>query len=159
MKKVIIILISFLLSFAFTIHLEAQSLTEQQAKLLKNEVDAIFQEMLISAEKLDYDKLSTGVDDKHRAGFITNGKYYSQYSLLIDEMKLNAQGVGQQDISIKEKKITVLSDKIVLMTVSGVSMADLPDGREITVNFHWSIVFEKIKNSWKVIHSHQSSVR
>jgi hypothetical protein len=58
MKKVTIILISFLLSFGFAIHIEAQSLTEQQAKLLKNEVDAIFQEMLISAEKLDYDKLS-----------------------------------------------------------------------------------------------------
>jgi hypothetical protein len=71
-------------------------------------------------------------------------------------MKLNAQGVGQQDISIKEKKITVLSNKIVLMTVSGVSMANLPDGREITVNFQWSFVFEKINNSWKVIHSHQS---
>lgn len=156
MKRLIIVLISFLLSYGLTFHIAAQSLTEQQAGLIKNEVDAIFDEMLISAEKLDYDELSSGVDDTYRAGFIINGKYYSQYSLLIDDLKLSAQGVGQQDISIKEKKITVLSDKIVLITVSGVSKATLPDSREITANFNWSFVFEK-NNRWKVIHSHQSS--
>lgn len=156
MKRLFIILISVLLSFGLSLPAGAQSLTEQKAGLIKNEVDAIFQEMLISAEKLDYDNLSSGVNDTRKAGFIVNGKYYSRYSLLIDDLKLSGQGIDKQDISIKEKNITVLSDKIVLMTVSGVSKATLPDSRIITASFNWSFVFEKVDNSWKVIHSHQS---
>lgn len=71
-------------------------------------------------------------------------------------MKLSSQGVNKQDISIKDQKVTVLSDKIALLTVSGVSKANLTDGRVFSSNFHWSFVYEKIANNWKVIHSHQS---
>jgi hypothetical protein len=133
-----------------------QSITEKKADSIKNEVESVFNEMLIYAERLDYSKLSVGVDDKHSAGFIVNGKYYSQYSSVIDDMKLSAQGINRQDISIKEKKTTVLSDHIVLMTVSGTAKIFLNDDREIVANFHWSIIYEKADNIWKVIHSHQS---
>jgi hypothetical protein len=155
MKNLRIILILFQLSI-FLLPAHSQSLTGKKAELFKNEVESVFNEMLVYAERLDYAKLSLGVDDKHSAGFIVNGKYYPQYSSVIDDMKLSAQGIGRQDISIKEKKSTVLSDQIVLMTVSGTSKVILNDDREIVVNFHWSIVYEKVDNIWKVIHSHQS---
>ena len=159
MDKLIVILIFFILSFGFIVQSEGQTLSKKQTELIKNQVDSIFQRMLVFAEKLDFNALSSGVDDTHEAGFITNGKYYAYYSSLIDDVKLNAQGIGEQDISIKEKKVTVLSDKIVLMTVSGLSTAFIKDGREIAANFHWSFVYEKIDNNWKVIHSHQSTTR
>lgn len=119
----------------------------------------MFQKMLVLAEKLEFNKLSSGVNDTREAGFITNEKYYARYSSLIEDVKTNAQGISKQDISIKEKKITVLSDKIVLMTASGVAKAKLDDGREIAADFHWSFVYEKIDNDWKVIYSHQSTTR
>jgi len=156
MKNILIILIFFLQVSILSIPAEAQSLNGQKAESIKNEVEALFKEMLIYAEKLDYDKLSTGVDDKHSAGFIVNGKYYSKYSYVIDDMKSGAQGISRQDISIKEKKTTVLSDQIVLMTVTGTSRATLNDDQEIVVNFYWSLVYEKIDSYWKVIHTHQS---
>jgi hypothetical protein len=156
MKNFLILLIIFLQVSILAIPAEAQSLTGQKAESIKNEVEALFKEMLINAENLDYSKLSMGVDDKHSAGFIVNGKYYSKYSPVIDDMKSGAQGISRQDISIKEKKTTVLSDQIVLMTVSGTSRATLNDNQEIVVNFHWSIVYEKIDKNWKVIHTHQS---
>ena len=159
MKQLIIISISFLLSIGFTEQSKGQTLSKRQTELIKNQVDSIFQEMLVFAEKLDFDELSSGVDDTHGAGFITNGKYYSEYSSLIEDVKLNAQGISQQDISIKEKKITVLSKDIVLMTASGVAKANLNDGRELATDFHWSFVYEKIDNKWKVIYSHQSTTR
>lgn len=157
MNKLIIISIFFLLSFGSAIQAEGENLSKKQTELIKNQVDSIFQQMLILAENLDYDELNSGVDDTRGAGFIANNKYYSQYASLIEDLKLNAQGVGQQDITIEEKKTTVLSDKIVLMTVFGVSSAILDDGREISANFHWSFVYEKIDGSWKVIYSHQST--
>jgi hypothetical protein len=159
MNKLIIISISFLLSFGFVTQSKGQTPSKGQTELIKNQVDSIFQKMVVYAEKLDFNELSSGVDDTHKAGFITNGKYYTDYSSLIDDVKLTAQGISHQDISIKEKKITVLSDNIVLMTASGVSSAYIDDGRKIAVNFLWSFVYERIDNNWKVIYSHQSTTR
>lgn len=157
MKKLIIISLSFILLFGFIDQSVGQTLSKSQTESIKNQVDSIFQKMLVLAEKLEFDELSSGVDDTHGAGFITNGKYYSEYSSLIDDVKLNAQGISQQHISIKEKKITVLSKDIVLMTATGVAKAYINDGRELAANFHWSFVYEKIDNKWKVIYSHQST--
>lgn len=159
MNKLTIISILFLLSFGFITQAIGQTLSNRQTEQIKNQVDSMFQKMLVLAEKLEFNKLSSGVNDTHEAGFITNGKYYARYSSLIEDVKINAQGISQQDISIKEKKITVLSDKIVLMTASGVAKAKLDDGREIAADFHWSFVYEKIDNDWKVIYSHQSTTR
>lgn len=134
----------------------AQSLSEKKSESVKNEVDAIFQEMVLSGEKLDYVKLSSGVNDKHQAGFIINGKYYARFSSVMDDMKSNAQGISHQDITVTEKNITVLSEKNVLLTASGKAEVNLSDGRIITSAFHWSFIYEKIDNAWKVIYSHQS---
>ena len=159
MKKLIIIPIFFLLSFGFISQSKGQTLSQSQTELIKNQVDSVFQKMVVSAEKLDFDKLSSGVDDTHKAGFISNNKYYSDYSTLINDVKLNAQGISSQDISIQEKNITILSDKIVLLTSSGVAKAYINDGREIAANFYWSFIFERINNDWKVVYSHQSISR
>lgn len=159
MNKLIIISVSFLLSFGFITQSEGQTLSKRQTEIIQNQVDSMFQKMVVFAEKLDFDELSSGVNDTHEAGFITNDKYYASYSSLIEDVKTNARGISKQDISIKEKKITVLSDKIVLMTASGVAKANLDDGREIAADFHWSFVYEKMDNNWKVIYSHQSTTR
>ncbi|MGE0019619.1 MAG: nuclear transport factor 2 family protein [Draconibacterium sp.] len=159
MNKLTIISILFLLSFGFVTQAEGQTLSNRQTEQIKNQVDSVFQKMIVLAENLEFNKLSSGVHDTREAGFITNGKYYARYSSLIEDVKNNAQGISHQDISIKEKKITVLSDKIVLMTASGVAKANLNDGRVIAADFQWSFVYEKIDNEWKVIYSHQSTTR
>ncbi len=159
MKKLIIISVSFLLSVGFIAQSKGQTLSKRQTEVIQNQVDSVFQKMVVLAEKLDFDKLSSGVNDSHKAGFISNDKYYANYSSLIEDVKNNARGISKQDISIKEKKITVLSDKIVLMTASGVAKAFLDDGRELAADFHWSFVYEKMDKEWKVIYSHQSITR
>lgn len=159
MIKRLSLLITLFLSFGFISQSTGQTLTKKQTEQIKNQVDSVFQKMVLLAEKLDFNQLSSGVDDTREAGFITNGKYYAHYATLIEDVKSNARGLSRQNISVKEKKISVLSDKLTLMTVSGVSKAILDDGREISADFHWSFVYEKIHNSWKVIYSHQSIVR
>jgi hypothetical protein len=159
MKNLTILSISFLLLLGLITQAEGQTLSNRQTELIKNQVDSMFQKMLVFAERLDFNAISSGVNDKHEAGFITNDKYYARYSSMIEDVKTNAQGIDRQDISIKEKKITVLSDKIVLLTASGVAKAILEDGREIAADFHWSFVFEKINEGWKVIYSHQSTTK
>ena len=159
MNKLTIISIIFLLSYGFITPAKGQTLSNKQTEQIKNQVDSVFQKMVVMAENLEFNKLSSGVNDTHEAGFISNGKYYARYSALIEDVKNNAQGISHQDISVREKKITVLSDKIVLITASGVAKANLSDGRVIAADFHWSFVYEKIDNDWKVIYSHQSTTR
>lgn len=159
MKKLFIISAFVFTTFGFNTPLEGQSLSEKQSEQIEKHIDSVFQKMVTFAEKLDFDAISSGVDDSHGAGFITNNRYYLRYDSLVSDTKSNAQGISKQAISITDKKTTVLSGKIVLMTVSGVAKAYINDGREISVNFHWSFVYEKIGNCWKVIHSHQSIVR
>ncbi|WP_163707037.1 nuclear transport factor 2 family protein [Mangrovibacterium lignilyticum] len=156
MKKLNFRLILFLLFVALELPAGAQQLSAQQEAVLQSEVNATFTQMLVYAEKLNYEQLNSGVNDSRAAGFITNGNYYAHYDTLIADMKANAQDVDRQDISIKEKKTTVLSDKLALMTVTGTATVYLTDGRVLPVNFHWSFVFEKMGKDWKVIHSHQS---
>jgi len=105
---------------------------------------------------VDYDKISLGVDDRYNAGFIVNNSYYSKYDSMIDILKANLRSGTKQTITIQNKKITVLSKSIVLLTASGNANVDLNNGQTFNVNFLWSIVYEKFNNDWKVIQSHQS---
>jgi hypothetical protein len=123
---------------------------------IENHVDSVFHSMIKAAEKLDYDKLTTGVDDRNYAGFIVNGAYYTEYETLSDLLKSNVQVGSKQSIAIKNKKITVLSDKIVLVTATGKADVVINVNQSFSSNFLWSFVYEKVKDEWKVIQSHQS---
>ena len=115
--------------------------------------------MINAAEKLDYDKLTSGVDDRYSAGFISGGIYYTQYDSLLSYIKAKSLGVIGQKITIQKEKITVLTDNIVLLTASGVTMIDVYNGNSFSLKFDWSFVYQKLDNKWKVIQSHQSSNR
>lgn len=148
-------LIGFLV-LGFNLQLKGQNLKNQQKSKIEKQVDSTFQRMVKVAENLDYDKISKGVDDKYNAGFIVNNAYFEKYEALINVLKANLQTGTKQRITIQNKKITVLSDSIALLTASGDSNVELNTGQSFNVKFLWSFVFEKSNNDWKVIQSHQS---
>jgi hypothetical protein len=156
MKTTLIISLICFLAFGFNGQSKGQNLSNLQKSKIEKQVDSIFHTMVKAAENLDYDKISTGVDDKYNAGFIVNSSYYSKYDSLIYILKANLQSGTKQSITIQKKKITVLSDSIVLLTASGDTNVELNTGQSFNVKFLWSFVYEKINNDWKVIQSHQS---
>jgi hypothetical protein len=147
------------LFFGITVSLSGQNISAQQKTRIEQQVDSVFHQSIRNAERLDYDQLTRGVDDKYNAGFISNGTYYARYDSLINVIKSRSQGVAKQTINIQKQKITALSERIVLLTASGDTKAELSDGNTFTAKFFWTFVYEKAGNSWKVIQSHQSSVR
>lgn len=159
MNEVRSILIFSCLMFSIILGSNAQPLSNQKKLKIEQQVDSIFHASIEAAERLDYDKLSKGVDDRYNAGFIVNRSYYPQYNLLIEQLKENRQEVVQQNITIENEKITVLSDRIVLLTASGNAKAEINSGQIFNAGFLWSFVYEKINNDWKVIQSHQSNTR
>jgi hypothetical protein len=136
-----------------------QNISNQIKTKIEEQVDSIFHENIISAEHLEYDQLSRVVDDTHQAGFIVNGSYFAQYDSLINSIKQRSQGIVKQHIIIQKEKITVLSDRIVLLTAYGDTKVEVNDGNIFIAKFFWSFVYEKIGKDWKVIQSHQSSIR
>lgn len=158
MKTTVTLALMGFLVLGFNGQLQGQNLTNQQKSKIEKQVDSTFQGMIKAAENLDYDKISTGVDDKYNAGFIVNNSYFEKYEALITVLKSNLQTGTKQSITIQNKKITVLSDSIALLTASGDSNVELNSGQSFNVKFLWSFVFEKSNNDWKVIQSHQSKV-
>lgn len=156
MKKILTIILACFLFLGFSNQSEAQNLTNQQKVKIEKQVDSVFHSMIDAAEKLDYDKLNTGVDDRNNAGFIVNGAYYSEYETLADFLKSNVQDGSRQSITIKTKKITVLTDRIVLLSATGIANVELNSNQSFSSDFLWSFVYEKVNDEWKVIQSHQS---
>lgn len=72
MNKLIVIFLSVFLTVGSVAKSNGQTLSKKQTELIKNQVDSVFLEMVVLAEKLDFDKLSLGVDDTREAGFIAN---------------------------------------------------------------------------------------
>ncbi|HEY3388459.1 MAG TPA: nuclear transport factor 2 family protein, partial [Prolixibacteraceae bacterium] len=136
-----------------------QNLSAHQKTVIGEQVDSVFHENIKAAEHLDFDKLSQSVDDQYMAGFISNRTYYSRYDSLVNIVKASAQGIAKQTITVRKEKITVLSDRIVLLTAYGNTNVEIKDGNTFTAKFFWSFIYEKEGNDWKVIHSHQSSLR
>lgn len=156
MKTTVTISLICFLVLGFNLQLKGQNLTNLQKSKIEKQVDSTFQRTLKAAENLDYDKISLGVDDKYNAGFIVNNAYFAKYDALITVLKSNLQTGTKQSITIQNKKITVLSDSIALLTASGDSNVELNTGQSFNVKFLWSFVYEKKNNDWKVIQSHQS---
>jgi hypothetical protein len=157
-KTLTISLICFIL-IGFSNQSNGQSISDQQKSVIEKQVDSVFYISIKAAENLDYDKLSKGVDDKYKSGFIINDAYFIRFDSLINILKNRSLGATNQKISIQKEKITVLSNSIVLLTAFGEATFDSSSGESIITKFYWSFVYEKINKNWKVIQSHQSSYR
>ena len=158
MKTFLIFSLIYFLTLGITGPSKGQSLSNLQKSTIEKQVDSIFQSMVKAAENLDYDQISKGVDDSHHAGFMVDGSYYAKYDSLITILKANLRSGTKQKITLQNKKITVLSDRIVLLTALGETNVDLATGQSFHVKFTWSFVYEKFNNDWKVIYSHQARV-
>ena len=159
MKNYIFILVFISILPDYSGILKGQELRKSQKYTIEKQVDSVFQISIQVAEKLDYDKLSQCVDDRYAAAFISNNIFYSSYDSLVNFARTRAQGVASQTITIKNKKITALSESIALVNACGDTKVYLKDGREFELKFYWTFVYSKINNAWKVIQSHQSSQR
>jgi hypothetical protein len=159
MKKAFFLISIFVAILAFVNIANCQNLSYSERFKIEKQVDSIFQTNIKAAESLDYDNLSKCVDDKHKAGFITNGIYYSAFDSLVEVAKSKSQAVTKQTITIQKKNISVVTENIVLVSAIGESTIEIFTGNQFNVKFFWSFVYEKAESGWKVIQSHQSASR
>jgi hypothetical protein len=159
MKTIIILSLICLFLFGLTGLLRCQELSIQKKSRIEKQVDSVFQLSIKAAENLDYDKLSQGVDDRYKAGFISNNSFYTSYDSLVNLARTRARGLVKQTISISQEKVTALTENIALVTASGDAKVEIYGGNEFAVKFNWTFVYARINNSWKVVQSHQSGQR
>jgi hypothetical protein len=123
------------------------------------EINDFFSESIKAGEQLDRNGIIKKVDDSMSAGFIDNGNYFHTFELLMKEFDEGTRGVKSQKMDIVDKKITLLSDNVVLVTAAGDFSVSLDDGRTMNGKFAWSFVYSKINNEWKIVHTHMSNPR
>ena len=75
---------------------------------------------------------------------------------MIADIKAKNPGTLKQKITVRKKKITVLSENIALLSAYGDTKVIVDANNAFTFNLFWTFVFEKTDNKWKVILSHQS---
>jgi len=90
-------------------------------------------------------------------GFIQAGAFYPTFDALADALLPSVRLLANQQITIGEKRITVLADDIVLLTAHGRYVATTKPGPVIAGDFAWTFVYARIEGRWKVVHSHQST--
>jgi len=157
-KTLVTLLVSFFVAGLIQ-YSKGQNVSGTQQLKIEKQVDSAFHAMIKAAENFTYDQLNNGVDDSHKAGFIVNGSYFEKFDSLLNVVKARSQNVNGQTISLQKEKITLLTPNVALLSAYGITKIDMPGTDPFTVKFFWSFVYEKTNNDWKVIQSHQSSIR
>ena len=152
MKKLAFLIIT---SLWICSNVNSQDLTSTKKTKIASEIDALFEKSIKAAETLDVSGLTESVSDVLLTGFISQGVYYKSFETLMDKFNSDIRGIESQKMNISNKKITVLSDSVALLTTSGNYSVELEDGRVLTGGFAWTFVYSKVDGKWKIIHSHQ----
>lgn len=132
----------------------SQELTIEQKEKITSEIVTAFENSINAAENLDAKLLADCVDDSFQSGFIINGRFFPLFKGVMDDFNGKAIGCKSQELTVINKKITVLGENTALLTTSGDYSLYLEDGRTLTGKFAWTIVYSKINGQWKIVHSH-----
>ena len=135
----------------------AEGLTSSQKEKISSEISMLFEKSIKAGESFDIDGITGNVNDTLKAGFIDNGLFFNAFDELMTGFKEGIKGFRSQKMNITNKRITILSDNVVLVTASGNYTVTLEDGRTLSGRFAWTFVYSKINDKWKVIHSHMSN--
>ncbi len=134
-----------------------QRLAQTDRAIIERQVEADFNANLAAAERLDLVALKACVDDRLKTGFIQAGVFYPTFDALADALLSALRLMANQEITVTEKRITVLADDVVLLTAHGRYVAITKLGPAIAGDFAWTFVYTHINGRWKVVHSHQST--
>ena len=156
MKKLLYVVFFGLFFPGFMISVNGQILTGTSNLSIEKEIDAAFLTAIQAAESFDVPRLINCVDDRYRAGFISNEVYFPTFDSLAVIMKARTPASVKQHITIQKKKISVISVNVALVSATGVALIESAGTAPFSINFYWTFVYQKINNEWKVIQSHQS---
>ena len=152
-------LLFIVLFIGINIDCNSQERTNVQKEKIFSEINALFEKSIKAGENLDVSAITENVNDTLKAGFIDNGYYFSSFNEVMKGFKESVKGCKSQKMEIVNKKLTLLSDRNVLLTAFGNYSTTLDDGRILNGKFAWTFVYSKINDTWKVIHSHMSNPR
>lgn len=144
---------ALIISLCFGLNAYSQELTARQKDNITSEVATVFEKSVKAAENLDDKSLANLADDSLTTGFIVNGVFFGAFDEVMADFERKAVGCKSQKMNVAKKRITVLGKGSALLVASGNYSLDLEDGRTLTGNFAWTIVYSKVNGNWKIIHA------
>ncbi len=132
------------------------ALTDAERSAIEEKIKALHSESLAAAEKVDVDRMFASSSSAYEIGNINNGVFIPSLDALVAGFReLFATALGQ-DINVAETRVAVLGPNAAVLTAHGDFIATSKDGTMFESPFAHTMVFAKIEDDWRIIHSHQS---
>jgi hypothetical protein len=153
MTKLIPILI---FTFLFFCSPNKQILKESNFVVIKETVHQKLADMIHAAEEKNAEKIFNDFWDNDQGAVVRDGRIFLTTAEALESYKNGFAGVTKMEYKLKQELIHIISPKVALVTIEGISTVTIKDGRSFETSFCQTIVFELREQEWKAIHAHIS---
>jgi ketosteroid isomerase-like protein len=154
-------LLSGIAGFAFLVLLlgcqQQQTLTEVEKETIK-EVKNQFNQLVSAINQKDADAWSKFYSQDKFLSAIAGADYYGTRSAWVDLVTKYFSMRERQQVQPLSVRVTALSPDLALLTSEEKSEMGSKDGKNIKAKHVFTMIWEKGKDGWKILHSHESWV-
>jgi ketosteroid isomerase-like protein len=126
---------------------------------IQRAVLAAHDRMIAAAEARNPDALLSDVAPNDRGALIVDGRLLLKRDDVVKQTRDNFSRIAALKYTFQERHVTLLSPTAALLVATGRAEGRTEDGRNFGANFGHTYVLTLEQGHWRVLHSHQSSVR
>ncbi len=156
MKTIYEIVLIILIATLLGCQSQPSVFTDAQKETVKKEVKAQFEDLASAVRKINAEAWSQNYS---RNGFISafvNTDYYSSRENWVDTISKFFSARDRQVIEPLEISVTPLSPDLALMTSREHVAIQLKNGKELSFQHSFTMIWKKEKDGWRILHSHES---
>ena len=132
----------------------SQELSESDLNQIESEILQVMDTVLAAAGRADAESMFRVIAEE--GTLIRNGELYLSKKDAFHFYQQAYQRVEKVEYRFDHRKILVLSKEAVLLILNGESILTTVDNRIFKTPFAQTMVFERARNDWKVLHTHVS---
>ena len=125
---------------------------------IKAQVTAEYDRAVAAAEALNVEQLLARVGENDNGALIINGELILSRREVETRTRSNFAALQSIKYTVGPRRVSVLSPDCALLVVDGTVDVCTSSGTTITRRFAHSVVYVRQNGSWRVLHSHQSSM-
>ena len=135
--------------------LSVRDVSDQVRIATTDEVMALTQDVIASAERADVDGTFRYHSDAADASFVVYGKQYNRAELVAEYRDIYA-GVERQEITLGNPVVMVVNKDMAILSSEGRFVATMKSGGTVSRDMAWTFVWMRRNEQWQVVHTHQS---
>ncbi len=135
-----------------------QSLTDVEKNAIKKEITGEFNKIVTAINQINFEEWSNFYSKDNFVSATVGTDFYDSRSTFIDSIKSYFSGRESQIIKPEYIRVTPLTTNLAFLTSEEKSEMKLKSGQNMNIKHVFTMIWEKEKDGWKIIHSHESWV-